>query len=118
MSIVNKLYLSQKYHYGDEYAPAFVTYESPLVELVKRIESALEDKGLGIWRWETNDTMGGLHKTIHYAVGPIGKRPWSYKAANKAGIITYETIGAEGKTPRCDAYRTLVELAHDNGIEV
>lgn len=110
MSIINRLYNSRRFH------PKTLTYyyESELVDLVKHIEYQCQIRGLRLYRWETGNKRSAWIRHITYAITPENRPARSNMLASG---WTTSIRGIEGTTRECRAYKALVELAHDAGID-
>ena len=81
-------------------------YESPMVDLVKTIETLATQQGLSLYRWQTASRHNGHIVTITWGLHR-GSRP-RYSRDCNGTTVTLSQI--EGKTQACEAYKRLLTL--------
>ena len=75
--------------------------------LKQQVKKYAQTKGLTFSQWETH--YGNFRITITYAIHP-GERPYSSVLLDTLKSVKVQSSQREGKTERCEAYRTLSTL--------
>jgi hypothetical protein len=107
-SLVGALYKSRR-RIVDGNGWPMIIYKSAVVDLVEKLISAADKKGLTVSRWETNSTANSFVKFITWGVH-TGKRTERHQVLGDRMVAMVSLNHSEGTTERCQAYRKLKKL--------